>query len=86
MRITTKGRYGTRMVLDIALHGQGGRRVFSPLYYALLSDATAAHRDVDDARACLTQAEQIAGATGEHVWDAQLSARRLRLVARTVRR
>lgn len=70
----------------MALHGQGGRRVFSPLYYALLSDATAAHRDVDDARACLTQAEQIAGATGEHVWDAQLSARRLRLVARTVRR
>jgi len=24
MRITTKSRYGTRMVLDIALHGQGG--------------------------------------------------------------
>lgn len=24
MRITTKGRYGTRMVLDIALYGQGG--------------------------------------------------------------
>ncbi|KAA0099592.1 hypothetical protein CIW49_08295 [Mycolicibacterium sp. P1-18] len=70
----------------MALHGQGGRRVFSPLYYALLSDATAAHREIDDARACLTQAEQIAAATGEHVWDAQLSARRLRLVARAVRR
>lgn len=70
----------------MTLHEQGGRRIFSPLYYALLSDATAAHREIDDARACLTRAEQTAAATGERVWDAQLSARRLRLVARAVRR
>lgn len=70
----------------MALHEQGGRRVFSPLYYALLCDATAAHRESAEARTCLTRAEQIASATGERVWDTQLAARRLRLVARAVRR
>jgi hypothetical protein len=68
----------------MTLHGQGGRRIFSPLYYGLLSDACATHREIADARVCLTNAEQMAAATGEHVWDAQLSARRLRLVARAV--
>ncbi|MDP9164767.1 MAG: AAA family ATPase [Actinomycetota bacterium] len=65
----------------INLHSQGGRRIFSPLYYGLLADATAAHRDVGGARACLNHADAIASATGEHVWDAQSLARRLRLAA-----
>ena len=63
-------------------HGQGGRRIFSPLHYGLLCDATAMHRDLTDAQALLVRAETIAAATGERVWDAQLSARRLRLAAR----
>ncbi|MBJ7336686.1 BTAD domain-containing putative transcriptional regulator [Mycolicibacterium sp.] len=63
-------------------HGQGGRRIFSPLYCGLLADATAVHRDLADAQAALTRADAIAAATGEHVWNAQLAARRLRLAAR----
>lgn len=63
-------------------HGHGGRRIFSPLYCGLLSDATAMYRDIAGASAALTRAESIAAATGEHVWDAQLAARRLRLASR----
>ncbi len=70
------------MQVALDLHGQGGRRIFSPLYYGLLCDATASHRDVADARHLLARAETVAAATGERVWDAQLSARRLRLAAR----
>ena len=64
------------------LHSQGGRRIFSPLYYGLLSDATAAHRGLVEAQRCLDQAEALAAATGECVWNATLSARRLKLAAR----
>jgi hypothetical protein len=80
------GNHGTdtvdemRAALD--LHSQGGRRIFSPLYLGLLCDAEAAHRDVGSAQATLARAETLASATGERVWDAQLSARRLRLSAR----
>lgn len=63
------------------LHAQGGRRIFSPLYYGLLSDATALHRGPAEAVSCINHAEATAAATGERVWDAQLSARRLRLAA-----
>lgn len=63
-------------------HEQGGRRIFSPLYYGLLCDAAVAYGEVADAAALLARGEAVASATGEHVWDAQLSARRLRLVAR----
>ena len=66
--------------LDV--HGRGGRRIFTPLYLGLLSDAIAAHRDAAEALDVLMQAETVAAATGERVWDAQLSARRLRLLAR----
>ncbi len=69
----------------MAVHSQGGRRIFSPLYYALLSDIEAAHRDSGAARASLRQAEHIARATGEKVWDTQLSARKLRLRADSMR-
>jgi hypothetical protein len=69
-----------RAALD--LHSQGGRRIFSPLYFGLLCDAEALHRDVGTAQATLARAELVASATGERVWDAQLSARRLRLSAR----
>ena len=64
------------------LHAQGGRRIFSPLYYGLLCDAAELHRELDEAHALLDRGEAIAAATGEHVWDAQLAARRVRLVAR----
>ncbi|TPG34215.1 BTAD domain-containing putative transcriptional regulator [Mycolicibacterium hodleri] len=63
-------------------HGQGGRRIFSPLYCGLLADATAVHRTLADAQTALTRADAIAAATGEHVWNAQLAARRLRLAVR----
>jgi DNA-binding SARP family transcriptional activator len=69
----------------LAMHAQGGRRIFTPLYYALLADAEAAHRDSGAARASLRQAEQVAKATGEKVWDTQLSARKLTLRADSVR-
>ena len=65
----------------LAMHSQGGRRIFSPLYYGLLSDIEAAHRDSTAARVSLRMAEQIAKATGETVWDTQLSARKLALRA-----
>ncbi|MEH3139728.1 MAG: hypothetical protein PGN37_06005 [Mycobacterium kyogaense] len=67
------------------LHEQGGRRIFCPLYYGLLADATELHRGPADALACVNHAESIAAATGERVWDAQLSARRLRLAAKRIR-
>lgn len=70
------------MAAALEQHGHGGRRIFSPLYCGLLSDAIAMHRDIAGASAALTRAESIAAATGEHVWDAQLAARRLRLAAR----
>jgi DNA-binding SARP family transcriptional activator len=70
------------MTAALELHGRGGRRIFTPLYLGLLSDALAAHRDVASAHDALARAEAVAAATGERVWDAQLSARRLRLVAR----
>jgi hypothetical protein len=66
----------------LTLHGQGGRRIFSPLYYGLLADAAAAHCDPAGAWDYLNQAEAIAAATGECVWNAMLSARRLELAAR----
>ena len=66
----------------LALHCQGGRRIFAPLYYGLLADVTASHRDDVEAMKLLTAAESMAASTGEHVWDAQLSVRRLRLAAR----
>jgi hypothetical protein len=69
----------------LAMHAQGGRRIFTPLYYALLADAEAAHRDSGAARTSLRQAEQVAKATGEKVWDTQLSARKLTLRADSVR-
>ncbi|CAN5595422.1 hypothetical protein BH09ACT7_BH09ACT7_17750 [soil metagenome] len=69
----------------MAAHFQGGRRIFSPLYYGLLSDVEAAHRDSGAARVSLRHAEQIAKATGETVWDTQLSARRLALRADSMR-
>ncbi|MEV3900810.1 BTAD domain-containing putative transcriptional regulator [Mycobacterium sp. NPDC050551] len=65
----------------IAAHAQGGRRIFSPLYYALLSDVEAVYRDRASAVAALDAAERISTATGERVWDAMLSARRLTLRA-----
>ncbi|MCV7169815.1 AAA family ATPase [Mycobacterium manitobense] len=65
----------------IAAHARGGRRIFSPLYYALLSDVESAHRDRAQAVAALDAAERISAATGERVWDAMLSARRLALRA-----
>ena len=71
---------GQSSALD--LHSQGGRRIFSPLYLGLLCDAEAVYRDVGSAQATLARAETLASATGERVWDAQLSARRLRLSAR----
>ena len=40
------------------------------------------HRDVVSAQATLAGAETVASATGERVWDAQPSARRLWLSAR----
>lgn len=67
------------------LHEQGGRRIFSPLYYGLLADATEVHRGPAEALVCVNHAESVAAATGERVWDAQLSARRLRLAAQQVR-
>lgn len=70
------------MQVALDLHGQGGRRIFSPLYYGLLCDATESYRHIADAQTLLAQAEIVAAATGERVWDAQLSARRLRLAAR----
>lgn len=66
----------------LELHGRGGRRIFTPLYLALLSDATAAHRDVVAAQEVLARAEAVSTATGERVWNAALSSRRLRLAAR----
>jgi hypothetical protein len=66
----------------IAVHSHGGRRIFSPLYLALLSDVEALHRDSAGAQAAEQRAEAIATATGERVWDhPQLSARRLKLRA-----
>jgi hypothetical protein len=70
------------MQAALDLHGQGGRRIFTPLYYGLLCDATAMHRDLTDAQSLLAKAETVSAATGERVWDAQLSARRLKLAAR----
>jgi hypothetical protein len=68
-----------------SLISDGRRRIFAPLYYALLSDVEAAHRDSGAARASLRQAEQVAKATGGKVWDTQLSARKLTLRADSVR-
>lgn len=70
------------MAAALELHAQGGRRIFTPLYLGLLCDATARHRNVEDALPLVARAESIATSTGEHVWDAQLSARRLGLAAR----
>lgn len=39
------------------------------------------HRSTDEAGLTLRKAEQMATATGERIWDAQLSARRLKLRA-----
>jgi DNA-binding SARP family transcriptional activator len=69
----------------LVLHAQGGRRIFSPLYYALLSDVRAAYGDTDVAGETLDKAELIATATGERVWDTQLLARRLKLRADSFR-
>ncbi|BBY31257.1 BTAD domain-containing putative transcriptional regulator [Mycolicibacterium sediminis] len=66
----------------LELHGQGGRRIFTPLYLGLCCDVVARHRDPEDALLLVARAETVATSTGEHVWDAQLSARRLRLTAR----
>jgi hypothetical protein len=65
----------------IAAHARGGRRIFSPLYYALLSDVESIHRNRAHAVVALDAAERISAATGERVWDAMLSARRLALRA-----
>ncbi|MGA5462487.1 BTAD domain-containing putative transcriptional regulator [Mycobacterium sp. NPDC050041] len=59
----------------IATHSRDGTRIFLPLYYALLADVQAARGDVSGGRATLNRAELTAFATGERVWDAQLSAR-----------
>ena len=69
----------------IATHAQDGTRIFLPLYYQLLSDIEAAHGDKDAARLALETAEAIAVATGERVWDTQLSARKLKLRADSFR-
>jgi hypothetical protein len=69
----------------MALHSQGGRRIFSPLYHALIADIEAAHGDSAAARASLRQAEQVVKATGERVWDTQLSARKLAVRADSLR-
>jgi DNA-binding SARP family transcriptional activator len=60
-------------------HSEGGRRIFAPLYLALLSDVEAVHRSTDEARSTLHQAELLATTIGERVWDPQLSARKLKL-------
>ncbi|MDO3640009.1 ATP-binding protein, partial [Mycolicibacterium arseniciresistens] len=59
----------------IATHSRDGTRIFLPLYYALLADVQAARGDVSGGRATLNRAELTAFATGERVWDAQLSGR-----------
>ena len=69
----------------MALHSQGGRRIFSPLYHALIADVEAAHGDSAAARASLRRAELVVKATGERVWDTQLSARKLAVRADSLR-
>ena len=49
----------------MVLHSQGGRRIFSPLYYALIADIVAAQRDSGAARVSLRQVEQVVKATGK---------------------
>lgn len=69
----------------LATHALGGARIFMPLYLALLSDVEAAHSGHAAARTTLHKAELMAAATGERVWDVQLSARRLKLRADSYR-
>jgi DNA-binding SARP family transcriptional activator len=69
----------------LTVHSHSGTRIFTPLYLALLSDVEAAHRGHPAARTTLHKAELMAAATGERVWDTQLSARMLKLRADSYR-
>lgn len=60
-------------------HAMDGSRIFLPMYYLLLADAELVRNRFDATSAALDTAESIAVATGERVWDEQLSRRRLRL-------
>lgn len=60
-------------------HAEDGTRIFLPMYYLLLADTEMAYGRSDVACAALDAAESVAVATGERVWDEQLSRRRLRL-------
>jgi ATP/maltotriose-dependent transcriptional regulator MalT len=60
-------------------HAEGGRRIFAAFYMALLSDVEAARGRPAAARTTLRRARRMATATGEKVWESQLSARELNL-------
>lgn len=60
----------------IAVHAQGGTRIFLPMYHLLLADALIAHGRLTDAAIAVGAAETTAAATGERIWRDLTAARR----------